>query len=86
MISRWIVAMVAAALAGSCSFAMADGLVTGTASFRERIAPPPDAAFEAVIEDVSRADAPAIVREARVSFLASEETEAVKRRHGMAPA
>jgi uncharacterized lipoprotein YbaY/heat shock protein HslJ len=61
MISRWIVAVVAAALAGSCSFAMADGLVTGTASFRERIAPPPDAAFEAVIEDVSRADAPAIV-------------------------
>ena len=61
MISRWIVAVVAAALAGSWSLAMADGLVTGTASFRERIAPPPEAAFEAVIEDVSRADAPSIV-------------------------
>lgn len=61
MVSRWIVAMAAAALAVNWSVAMADGLVTGTASFRERIAPPPGAAFEAVIEDVSRADAPAIV-------------------------
>ena len=61
MISRWIVAVIAAALAGSWSVAMADGLVTGTASFRERIAPPPDAVFEAVLEDVSRADAPATI-------------------------
>ena len=61
MISRWIVAVIAAALAGSWSVAMADGLVTGTASFRERIAPPPDAVFEAVLEDVSLADAPATI-------------------------
>jgi copper homeostasis protein (lipoprotein) len=33
----------------------------GTATYRERIALPPDAVFEAVLEDVSRADAPAIV-------------------------
>ena len=36
-----------------------DGHVTGTASYRERIALPPGAVFEAVLEDVSVADAPA---------------------------
>ena len=35
--------------------------VTGVATYRERIALPPDAAFEATLEDVSRADAPADV-------------------------
>lgn len=35
-------------------------LIIGTASFRERIALPPNAVFEAVLEDVSRADAPAV--------------------------
>ena len=35
--------------------------VTGTAMYRERIALPPDAIFEAVLEDMSRADAPAVV-------------------------
>lgn len=33
--------------------------VTGTASYRERIALPPDAVFEATLLDTSRADAPA---------------------------
>ena len=33
----------------------------GTASYRERIALTPDAAFEAMLEDVSKADAPAVV-------------------------
>ncbi len=37
------------------------GVVTGTASYRERIALPPDATFEAQLQDVSRADAPALV-------------------------
>ncbi|MFO1311747.1 MAG: YbaY family lipoprotein [Burkholderiales bacterium] len=37
------------------------GTVSGTATFRERIALPPGATFEAVIEDASRADAPAQV-------------------------
>ena len=32
--------------------------ISGTATYRERIALPPDAAFDAVVEDVSRADAP----------------------------
>ena len=35
--------------------------VTGTAAYLERIALPPDAAFEATLEDVSRADAPSMV-------------------------
>jgi uncharacterized lipoprotein YbaY/heat shock protein HslJ len=34
--------------------------VTGTASYRERIALPPNAVFEATLEDVSRADAAAV--------------------------
>lgn len=34
--------------------------VSGTASYRERIALPPGAVFEAVLEDVSAADAPAV--------------------------
>ena len=35
--------------------------VTGTAMYRERIALPPGAVFEATLEDVSRTDSPAIV-------------------------
>ena len=37
------------------------GTLTGTATFRERIALPPGAEFEVVIEDIARADAPARV-------------------------
>jgi copper homeostasis protein (lipoprotein) len=37
------------------------GTLEGTAAYRERIALPPDAVFEAVLLDVSRADAPASV-------------------------
>ncbi len=44
-------------------FARADaaesGVVAGTASYRERIALPPGSVFEAILEDVSVADAPA---------------------------
>lgn len=40
--------------------AAAQGFVTGTAFYRERIALPPGAIFEAVLEDVSRADAPSV--------------------------
>lgn len=36
------------------------GIVGGTATYRERIALPPDATFEAVLEDVSLVDVPAI--------------------------
>jgi copper homeostasis protein (lipoprotein) len=40
--------------------AAAADVVSGTASYRERIALPPGAVFEAVLEDVTLADAPAI--------------------------
>ena len=35
-------------------------VIEGTAAYRERIAMPPNAVFEAVLQDVSRADAPAM--------------------------
>ena len=35
--------------------------LSGTATWRERMALPPDAVFEATLEDVSRADAPSIL-------------------------
>jgi putative lipoprotein len=35
------------------------GQVKGTATYRERMALPPDAVFEATLEDVAKADAPA---------------------------
>jgi putative lipoprotein len=41
--------------------ATASAQVSGTAMYRERMALPPDASFEATLEDVSRADAPAQV-------------------------
>jgi uncharacterized lipoprotein YbaY/uncharacterized lipoprotein NlpE involved in copper resistance len=37
------------------------GMLHGTASYRERLMLPPDAVFEAQLQDVSRADAPATV-------------------------
>jgi copper homeostasis protein (lipoprotein) len=37
------------------------GTLDGTAAYRERMALPPDAVFEAVLQDISRADAPAVV-------------------------
>lgn len=40
--------------------AMAEATVTGTATYRERILLPPSAVFEAMLQDVSRADAPAV--------------------------
>ena len=41
--------------------ASGSGVITGTAMFRERMALPPNAVFEALLEDVSRADARAVV-------------------------
>lgn len=52
----------ALALVALASFSMAHaGTLTGTASYRERMALPPGATFEAILEDVSRAGAAAIV-------------------------
>ena len=52
----WVLFLVAAAW----SPAAAADVVSGTASYRERIALPPGAVFEAVLEDVTVADAPSI--------------------------
>jgi uncharacterized lipoprotein YbaY/heat shock protein HslJ len=41
--------------------AVAQNRITGSATYRERVALTPDAVFEATLEDVSRADAPAEV-------------------------
>jgi uncharacterized lipoprotein YbaY len=40
------------------AFGGTTGTVSGTATYRERIAMPPDAVFEATLEDISKADAP----------------------------
>jgi putative lipoprotein len=50
-----------AVFAGGCNSntAPAEASLTGTATFRERLALPANAVFEATLEDVSRADAPA---------------------------
>ena len=44
-----------------CWEGQALGQVQGTATYRERLALPPDAVFEATLEDVSKADAPSVV-------------------------
>jgi putative lipoprotein len=46
-----------------------DAEVSGTATYRERIALPPDAVFIAVLADVSRADAPAV----EIGWMSREE-------------
>jgi len=50
-------------LAGGCmsNAPPSEARLTGTATYRERIALPADAVFEATLEDVTRADAPAEV-------------------------
>jgi putative lipoprotein len=56
---RWLVTFVLAASVWGACIPVRAGTLEGTAAYRERIALPPDAVFEAVLEDVSRADAPA---------------------------
>jgi putative lipoprotein len=48
-------------LAFACATPVFAQSIQGTATYRERVALPPDAVFEAVVEDVSRADAPALI-------------------------
>jgi len=54
-------ALLVTLLVAACATPPATVSISGTASYRERIALPPDAVFEATLEDVSRADAPATV-------------------------
>lgn len=51
--------LLSACASGGGGPATATASVSGTASYRERMALPPQAVFEAVLEDVSLADAPA---------------------------
>jgi uncharacterized lipoprotein YbaY/heat shock protein HslJ len=55
--------LLAAMLACACTSPgpRASATISGTATYRERMALPPDAVFEATLEDVSRADAPSTV-------------------------
>ena len=61
-------AFISAGCAGTAPTSQNDGVkagdagqvIEGTAAYRERIAMPPNAEFEAVLQDVSRADAPAM--------------------------
>jgi putative lipoprotein len=55
--SGCVIAALFALMAGSAAAAT----ISGSATYRERIALPPDATFDAVVEDVSRADAPSTV-------------------------
>ncbi|HEY2977460.1 MAG TPA: META domain-containing protein [Burkholderiaceae bacterium] len=61
--TRRLLWLLLAPLAVACTTATPPGALTvsGTAAYRERMALPPDAVFEATLEDVSRADAPAVV-------------------------
>lgn len=60
-LGRGLATHVLVALAWAVCAPVWAGTVEGTASYRERIALPPDAVFEAVLQDISRADAPATV-------------------------
>jgi uncharacterized lipoprotein YbaY/heat shock protein HslJ len=61
--NKTLVLLCAAALLGACSeeeeYSPTMTEITGTVAYRERMLPPPGAALEVVLEDVSRADAPA---------------------------
>jgi uncharacterized lipoprotein YbaY/heat shock protein HslJ len=62
-VRRTILWLLSAALVCACSTAVAPAgsSISGTATYRERMALPPDAVFEVTLEDVSRADAPSVV-------------------------
>jgi copper homeostasis protein (lipoprotein) len=74
----------------SPALAANDATITGTATYRERVALTPDAELEATLEDVSRADAPAqVVARARrsnpgqvpISFTIPYDKDRIDARH-----
>lgn len=56
-----LIGMLLGLLLAACTTPGPTATVSGTATYRERMAVPPDAVFEATLEEVSRADAPALV-------------------------
>jgi putative lipoprotein len=60
--TRRLLGLLVVVTAGACTtMTPPTANISGTATYRERMALPPDAVFEATLEDVSRADAPALV-------------------------
>src|SRR5204863_418738 len=59
--TRWLLGGPAVVLFLSAAIAQTTMTVAGSATYRERIALPPNAVFEVTLEDVARADAPAEV-------------------------
>lgn len=60
----WLALTATAGMVAGCASTPApsgEAFITGSASYRERLALPDNAVFEAVLEDVSRADARAVV-------------------------
>ena len=55
-----LLAIAFGSIAGCAGTAVTAPAIEGTATYRERMALPPGAEFEAVLQDVSRADAPAM--------------------------
>ena len=61
---RFVLLLLGSVCAG---LAQTSGQIRGTATYRERMALPPNAVFEATLEDVSKADAPAeVIGRARI--------------------
>jgi copper homeostasis protein (lipoprotein) len=89
----FIVAFFGVVFGLGCSSAARGGTITGTATFLERIALPPDAILEVSLQDVSRADAPAVeLGRARIenpgsppfSFEIAYDAEKIDERHSYA--
>lgn len=70
-----IAATLVATLLALAAGAAAAGSITGTATYRERIAVPPGAVLEVSLLDVSRADAPAVVLSSKRLALESVPAE-----------
>lgn len=67
--AHWLVSSLSTALLAALTMGTASaGTITGSATYRERIALPPSAVFEVTVEDVSRADVPATII-GRMSFM-----------------
>lgn len=65
MLKTGYTALTAAAMAVVLTGAAAGGTIEGTATYRERIAVPPDATLYVQLQDVSRADAPSVTLSAK---------------------
>ncbi|MCG7519274.1 YbaY family lipoprotein [Ruegeria sp. Ofav3-42] len=65
MLKTGYTVLTAAAISAVLTGAAAGGTIEGTATYRERIAVPPDATLYVQLQDVSRADAPSVTLSAK---------------------